>query len=280
MLSYIKRLAKYLLHGQPQIVVRPQITFSDSTKRLLGKRILITGGGKGLGLAIAHKCADEGATVVISGRDEDALKKACDSHKGMSYVVFDVCNISGIPDFLDNCEQCAGGVLDTLVNNAGISLHEGWYDAVTTDSWDKQFTTNLKAPYFLTQAFVRRAQTRLPKETTKKIVFMSSSRGFFVDDIPYGLIKAAVNSLTGGLSRRLLGQNFFVNAIAPGVTASSMTGYQKDGNLYREEASSKRVYLPEEVAETACFLISDVSNCISGLVVPTQNGNHLSTYCK
>lgn len=95
------------------------------------------------------------------------------------------------------------------------------------------------------------------------------------DDIPYGLIKAALNSLTAGLGRRLLKKGIYVNAIAPGVTASDMTGYSKNGNLYRQAACAKRVYLPEEVAEVAVFMLSDLSNCISSQVIPCNNGNHL-----
>lgn len=66
--------------------------------------------------------------------------------------------------------------------------------AVTPESWDRQFSVNLKAPYFLTQAFIRRLDEQSP--ISKNIIFISSERGLYGDDIPYGLIKAALNSLT------------------------------------------------------------------------------------
>lgn len=278
MLTYIKRLLRYVIKGEPIVNIHTTITTIDGKSDLSGKNILITGGGRGLGFSIAKKCVERGARVVISGREEATLKRTCmqigDINKNIKYVVFDVCSFDKYKDFLDECEEALGDKLDTLINNAGISLHEGWYEAVTTDSWDKQFNTNLKAPYFLSQEFIRRA-LKLPKEKAKNIIFISSSRGLYIDDIPYGLIKAAINSLTGGLGRRLVNNNILVNAIAPGVTVSDMTGYSIKDNLYRPQACAKRVYLPDEVAEATCFLISDASNCISSQVIPTQNGNHL-----
>lgn len=278
MISYFKRLARFILLGQPEVKVTAKVTTISDKHDLSGKKVLITGGGRGLGLAIAQKCLERGAQVIISGRNKEVLIKACEQNQGMKYIPFDVCSFGHYDELLNQCEEILGGTLDTIVNNAGISLHEGWYEAVTEETWDKQFNTNLKAPYFLTQEFIRHALT-LPKEKSKKIIFISSSRGLYCDDIPYGLIKAAINSLTAGLGRRLLDHNFFVNAIAPGVTVSDMTGYTSDGNLYRPQACAKRVYLPEEVAEATCFLISDVSNCISSQVIPTQNGNHLRCDC-
>ena len=89
---------------------------------------------------------------------------------------------------------------------------------------------------------------------------MASEKGLFPDELPYGLTKAAIVSLT--------------QALAPGVTASDMTGYKRD-NLYCENNCSRRAYLPEEVAEVAVFLASDTSRCITGQVLTTNMGNHL-----
>lgn len=69
--------------------------------------------------------------------------------------------------------------------------------------------------------------------------------------------------------------NVRVNAIAPGVTASDMTGFDKQGNLFRQTSRGKRVFIPEEVAETAVFLLSMESNCITGEIIPCNQGNHL-----
>lgn len=252
--------------------INANVCVIDSNELLHGKRIIVTGGGRGLGYFIAKKCISEGANVIITGRNEQTL---IDSSKELNcgYVLYDVTDFSNIKNFFADCEKIFGGVADCLVNNAGISLHENNIFNVTEESFDKQFDTNLKAPYFLSKEFAERFVSS--DLESGSILFITSERGFYGDDIPYGLIKASINSLTEGLGRRLIKNKIRVNAVAPGVTASDMTGYDKNGNLYRSQASSERVYLPEEVAEVACFLLSDAAGCISSHIVPCNNGNHL-----
>lgn len=273
MIQKIRRAITYILYGIQPTVVTASVTTTNAPERLLGKNIVITGGGRGLGFYIAKKYCTEGANVIISGRNEDTLRKACKQLKNCQYIVYDVTEVEGISQFFDSCEQKFSGYVDCLVNNAGISLHEGNIQNVTIETWDEQFATNLRAPYFLSQEFVKRYVAH--KLTGGSILFISSERGLYCDDIPYGLIKAAINSLTQGLGRRYVDNNLRVNAIAPGVTASDMTGFKKDGNLYRPQACGGRVYIPEELAETAAFLLSDAAGCISSQIVPCNRGNHL-----
>lgn len=272
MRNKISRAVRYILHGVQPKYITANVTVSSNGSKLNAKKVIITGGGRGLGYYIAKKCIAEGADVIIVGRNEETLKKSAED-LNCKYLCFDVSEIAGIHDFFNKCEKLFGDTADCLVNNAGISLHENDIYHVTEETWDKQFNVNLKAPYFLSKEFVDRIERA--HKTSASIIFMTSERGLYCDDIPYGLIKAAINSLTQGLGRRLLSRNIRVNAIAPGVTASDMTGYSKDGNLNRAAACSGRVYLPEEIAEVAAFLLSDESGCISSHIVPCNNGNHL-----
>ena len=273
MKSQIKRALRYILHGVQPKIVTANITVSDSSQSLVGKNIVITGGGRGLGFYIAKKCVEEGANVLITGRNEQTLQEASKQLGACAYIPFDVTNIDHVKQFFIQCEKKLSGGVDCLVNNAGISLHERNIMNVTLETYDKQFATNLRAPYFLSQEFISRYDTL--NKTSGSILFITSERGLYCDDIPYGLIKAAINSLTQGLGRRLIDKGIRVNAVAPGVTASDMTGYTKEGNLLRPSACGERVYLPEEVAEVACFLLSDAAGCISSQIVPCNRGNHL-----
>lgn len=273
MKQQIMRALRYIVRGVQPKVIKANIIVSDSSQSLKGKNILITGGGRGLGFYIAKKCVEEGANVLITGRSEQTLQEASKLLGGCAYIPFDVADIGHIKLFFDQCEDKLKGGVDCLVNNAGISLHESNIMNVTTETYDKQFATNLRAPYFLSQEFIKRYNSQ--KKTSGNILFVSSERGLYCDDIPYGLIKAALNSLTQGLGRRFIDKGIRVNAIAPGVTVSDMTGYKKDGNLLRPAACGERVYLPEEVAEVACFLLSDVAGCISSQIIPCNRGNHL-----
>ena len=110
------------------------------------------------------------------------------------------------------------------------------------------------------------------------ILLITSERGFQCDVLPYGLTKAALNSFCKGLARKYYKDKIRVNGIAPGVTASNMTGITSDSNLYQPIISSGRYFLPEEVAEVAAFLLSNSSNCISGEIIATDAGNYISSY--
>lgn len=259
-------------HIWPKTVLYTEVKVSNPSQKLKDRNIIVTGGGRGLGFYIAKKCSEEGANVIITGRSETTLKSAANAITKCKYILYDSMDIDHIHEFLDNCEDMFKGPIDTIINNAAISLHESDFSKVTFESWETQFITNLKSPFFLSKEFAKRAIT---KRINGNIIFITSERGLYdCDDIPYGLIKSAINSLTHGLGRRLLQYGIRVNAVAPGVTASDMTGYNRDSNLYREKSCSKRVYLPDEVAETVVFLISDTSACISSQIIACNNGNN------
>ena len=102
-----------------------------------------------------------------------------------------------------------------------------------------------------------------------------SERGLYCDDLPYELTKCALIDFTKGLSQKVIKNEIRVNAIAPGVTATKMTGYKEDENLYNEYTCG-RGFLYLEIAQIAVFSISDYFDCISGEVLSCNQGNHLS----
>lgn len=267
----MNRALRYILRGVPNKNVYVNVGEISPTARLAGKKIVITGGGRGLGLSIARKCISEGADVLISGRNIELLSKVS-SELNCKMCQFDVTDFDSIPMFIEQCAKTLGG-LDVLVNNAGISLHEKNYKDVTIEGWDSQFDTNIKAPFFLSKAFLEYCEK--VNADSAQLLFITSERGLYGDDIPYGLTKAAINSLTKGLSCRLVDKGIRVNAIAPGVTVSEMTGYSAGSNMLRNSTIGKRVFLAEEVAEISVFLLSDASKCISGEIIPCNQGNHL-----
>lgn len=274
----IRKIAKFILASQPESFVQVNVGQIQSGSILRGKRIVITGGGSGLGHAMAKKFIFEGADVVISGRNEAKLKKAAEE-LGLrcQYIVADVCDVEHSADFLDQAKQALGGI-DCLVSNAGVSLHEGNYQNVTVEGFDRQFDTKFRAGYFLGKAFLEMKTKE--SSNNAELLYISSETGDQVYDIPYGMTNAALNSAVGAFSRRVYKNGIRVNAIAPGVTLTDMTkeyAEANDGNMYRDCASG-RTFLPEEVAEIACFLLSDASKCISGEIIHCNAGNHLKTF--
>lgn len=261
---------------QPTTYLKANITYLSPNNRLKGKRVIITGGGRGLGASFAKKFVEEGAEVLITGRSVHKLEEMS-KELGCKYLSFDVSDFANFDKFLSEANSILGGA-NVLINNAGISLHEGEIFNVTEEGFDKQFNTNLKASYFLAQKFIQMYE--LNGMTRGSVLFVSSERGTYVDDIPYGLTKAAINSLTQSLAKLLIKRDIRINAIAPGVTASEMTGREVGGNMYAPKYSTGRTYQPEEVAEVACFLVSDASSCLSGQILTCNNGDSANTYKK
>lgn len=272
--SRLKHLVSFLLHGVPNPIYA-NISYLSPNETLRGKKVVITGGGRGLGFSMAKKFVAEGAEVLIAGRnikvlEESAKKLEC------KYLQLDVSNPSEFDAFMDKAEELLGG-LNVLVNNAGISLHENTFFDVTPETFDKQVDTNFKGAFFLTQTFIRHIKNT---DTKACVLFVSSETGDTMDFRPYGFTKVAVNSMVQGLAYLFKKEGIRVNAVAPGVTASDMTGFKSDGNISAGEYATGRIYLPEEVAETACFLVSDASGCISGQIITCNNAQTVNARWK
>ena len=268
-------IKKIIIKSRRPVKVTANISYLNPNGRLKGKRIVVTGGSRGIGKAIAHRLIDEGAKVIITGRNKESLKK-CSVELGCKYMFLDMLDISSFDSFIENAESELGG-LDCLVNNAGVSLHENTFFDVTEETFDVQVNTNFKGPLFLTQAFLKKLRSN---NCLGNVLFISSETGITMDIRPYGYTKAAINSMVQGLAYVLAKDNIRINAIAPGITATEMTGFSAEENLYCQSNMNDRVYLPEEVAETACFLLSDVSGCISGQIIACNNGRSINSRLK
>ena len=242
---------------------------------LKGKRVLITGGSSGIGLAIAKKCLSEGATVVITGRNEAHLLDAAASLSSSSLhtLVWDVADISHRNEKLAEAMRLAGGGLDVLVNNAGILGGNRQLLDLTEEAWDQISSVNSKGLVFLTQAVVHKW---IECEQRGKIINMSSMRGSLgVQDGPYGMSKWGLNGLTHGMGLMLASRGIIVNGIAPGIIATRSIAIQNMDvaeNAYLGEVPVSRIGLPEEIAELALFLMSDAANYIVGQTIICDGG--------
>lgn len=270
--NIIYRGLRYIVHGVPTQQITANITYSSPQQILANKKIIITGGGRGLGFAMAKRFAEEGARVLIAGRNEEVLKSSAQKI-GCSYLQLDVQDINSFSVFINNAWDILNGV-DCLVNNAGVSHHEGNIRNVTFEDFEIQINTNLRSGYFLSQKFIEKFEQNHIQ--CGDILFVSSERGMMADDLPYGITKNAINTLVQGLARELIHNNIRVNAIAPGVTVSDMTGFTKESNLSLSSQMTGRVYFPEEIAEIACFLLSDNSKLLNGQILVCNEGKSIN----
>ena len=264
--SIFKKIYRWIV---PPPVKVAKISYISPDSKLKGKRILVTGGTGGIGRAMAKRFVDEGARVLITGRNQDKLKEVA-TDIGCEALELDLRKVDSFGGVVSSVLEKLGGI-DCLVNNAGISLHEKSLEKVTLDGFNQQFETNFRGPFFLTQKVLPHI---VKNGSGGKILFISSETGDTVDFRPYGLTKIVINSFVQGLAHLYSPYGVTVNAISPGVTATDMTGFQPDENLYCSFNPVGRVYLPEEMAEVAVFMLSDASNIISGQIITC---NHAKT---
>ena len=238
---------------------------------LRGKRIVVTGGGSGIGLAMAKKFLSEGADVVITGRNLQKLKQAKSSinNPNLHVLQWDVAKTCEISDKLQEAIKLLCG-LDAFVNNAAFLEH------IQTDEefYDKTLDTNLKAVYFICQKVV---EVMIASNGDKggKILNISSINGQMSSIHPYYISNWGLNGLTKGFAKIYAPKNIIVNAIAPGYCSSSINKQNIEENAYSPKNPLRRIIIPEDIAELAAFLLSDAANAIVGQIIAVDGGTTL-----
>lgn len=268
-INAIKRFVKYIRFCFDGGVVNLSIAQVQYNHILDGKRILITGGSDGIGLAMAKKFISEGAFVTITGRHLDKLqaaKKIVGSER-LSYIQWDISDISNFESKIEHTISILGGI-DAVINNAAYLTN----DRYTLELWDKTMDTNVKSVYvvcdYITKYFVA---NKMPG----KIINISSVNAYQNSTHPYFISKTSLNAITKGFARQYANKNIIINAIAPGYCASSINYIDITENAYCEQAKNKRITTPEEIAEVACFLLSDAANGIIGQIIVVDGGTLL-----
>lgn len=239
---------------------------------LKGKRVVVTGGGSGIGKEIAKTAALHGANVLITGRNEEKLQKSVAeivaAGKSAVCLVWDICDNADMPGILHEIEQKIGGI-DCWVNCAGVYPGGFSYQNTTSEIWDEVFSINLKATCMVTNAV---AKYMIEHKTEGTILTISSETGNCAYTNPYGLSKAALNSYIRGLAYELAKYRIRSNGIAPGITVSEINPKDRDGDLSLNTITG-RLMRPEEMAQTALFLLCDASKCINGEIITCNGGN-------
>jgi NAD(P)-dependent dehydrogenase (short-subunit alcohol dehydrogenase family) len=269
LIFYVRNFIKFIRSGG---VVYTTIIQVDKGEILKDKKILITGGSSGFGLAMAMKFLSEGAYVLITGRNQESLENAVkqlNSERAFG-LVWDISNISIIEEKLAEAIILLGG-LDIAVNNAGIWTPRKWTE-VDGNEWDRILAINLKGLFFMCKA---EAETFKNKRTISKIINITSIEGIRGGFGPYYASKWGANGLTKGLAKELIRKNIIVNAIAPGMAITNINPTlpkSVEDNAYLPQHLTQRYVLVEEVAALAAFLASDSANSIVGQVIAIDGG--------
>jgi NAD(P)-dependent dehydrogenase (short-subunit alcohol dehydrogenase family) len=265
--------------------------FDISQFSLKGKIAVITGGGRGIGQAIAFAFAKAGAKVVITSRKAQDLEATAAEIKAFGGEAFPLPAHLGKTDEIKKMVSTVMdkfGRIDILVNNAGASPAMGSVLECDERLWDKLMDINLKGAYFISQAVAN----IMVKQGGGKIINIASVDGFNPEPglSIYSISKAGMRMITRAFASELISYNIQVNTIAPGPISTKMMDSHW-GHLPPEEAQkvkesvekmlpSGRIGNPDEIAGAALYLASAASNYTTGAEIIIDGGlllgNHLS----
>lgn len=238
---------------------------------LKNKVAIVTGGTRGIGLAIVKKYLENGAKVVLCGSRKETADKAVEKlmEENNKWIVegiaLDLCNGLDVEKAFKDVKDKYGS-LDILVNNAGISARESIFE-YNTEDFKNVMDLNVNAVFICSQA-----AAKIMKEQGKGVILNTSSmvsKFGQPSGVGYPASKFAVNGLTVSLARELGPYNIRVNAVAPGVTNTDMVSALPEEIIKPLIATIPlgRVGEPEEVADAFLFLGSDMASYITGTIL-------------
>jgi gluconate 5-dehydrogenase len=243
---------------------------------LSGAVALVTGGGSGLGRAMAEGLAKAGASIAIVGRNAQRLEAAAAAMRAQGGnvhpFVCDVTERDAIPGLVSAVTGALGPV-EILVNNAGIQQRAPFVD-FPAEGWDRMIATHLSAPFFLAQAAARgMIERRRGKVINTLSVTSELGRPTIV---PYAAAKGGLKMLTRALATELGPHNVQVNGIAPGYFRTEMNRALIEDAAFdawvRGRTPARRWGEPEELGGAAVFLASKASDFITGQVLFVDGG--------
>lgn len=241
------------------------------------KVAIVTGGGSGIGFAIAEKFITARIQTIIVGRDVNKLNHAKEKLGELCYpMICDVSNLSSIPAFVENVIT-EFGQIDVLVNNAGINMKKDFTE-VTDQEFQSVITTNLCSVFAMSREVVKQM---LIKGSGSIINISSMAAQYGLPKvIAYSASKTAIDGMTRAMAVELSPKGIRINAIAPGFIETAMTAKALNTDLERKEKVFGRTPMgymgqPSDIGDAALFLASDASKYITGVVLPVDGGNSI-----
>lgn len=238
---------------------------------LKGKTALITGGGSGIGKAIAHAYSDQGATVILVGRRENLLEEALGERDGLT-IATDLMDESANQTIHNAC-KAVNTMPDIIVSAAGLNPRKH-ADEVDQETWNKTLHLNLSVPFFLAQAFA----PYMKRNKWGRIINIASlqSARAFTNGIAYGASKGGITQLTRAMAEAWSKDGITANAIAPGFFPTELTaavfGDDKMSAHHASMTCIGRNGKLEDLAGPAIFLASDASGYVTGQVLAVDGG--------
>jgi 3-oxoacyl-[acyl-carrier protein] reductase len=249
----------------------------SDAKPLAGRVAVVTGASRGIGLAVARVLADDGASVIVSGRDAGRLAAATSELEATGAaavaVVADATRREDVDRLVEAaCERFSR--IDVLVNNAGITRDQ-LLVRMKDDDWDQVIDTNLRGVFLMTRAVAK----VMMRQRGGRIINIASAAGAMGNpgQVNYSAAKGGVIALTKAAARELAHWNILVNAVAPGLIETDMTASipaaARESLL--QQVPLRRIGSPREAAEVVRFLAGDGATYVTGQVVHVNGGLYM-----
>jgi 2-deoxy-D-gluconate 3-dehydrogenase len=250
--------------------------FQTADFGLTGRHVVVTGGGRGLGRALAIAAAQAGATVTIMARSAGQLAETAAAIRGLGgdcrILAADLADLAAIPAHVEAISGHAP--IDGVVHAAGVQLRKPAVE-VTIDEWRRVQTTNADAPFFLSTAI---AAHQLREQRRGSHVFVGSltSTIGLANAVPYTTSKSAMLGMARGLSTEWAGRGLRANVIGPGYFETALTADLLADPANRARILSRipmdRLGAPQDLAGVAVFLLSDASTYLTGQLINVDGG--------
>ncbi|GAA1976137.1 3-oxoacyl-[acyl-carrier-protein] reductase [Terrabacter lapilli] len=228
------------------------------------RNVLVTGGNRGIGLAIARAFVDAGDNVVITHRSGEPPE-------GLQGVTCEVTDSASVDAAFTAAEEIFGGPVEVLVANAGIT-RDTLLMRMSDDDFDSVIDTNLAGAF----RCARRAVTGMIRKRRGRIVLISSVVGLYGSpgQANYAASKSGLVGLARSISRELGGRGITANVVAPGFIETEMTAVlpEEQKKAYLATIPAGRFATPEEVASVVRFVASDDAAYVTGAVIPVDGG--------
>ena len=245
-------------------------------QNLAGRRILVTGAARGLGLGFAQAFCAAGARVALVDIRDDLLATAAEGLRQQGFDVQTVVADLSDPASIDRgAAQAIGalGGLDGLVNNAAVTDSGGrGMSDIDVDTWDRVMAVNVRGTWLMTRA----CRAALAASGRGAVVNLSSDTALWgaPNLMAYVASKGAVIAMTHSLARELGSDNITVNAIAPGLVMVEATQYVPEARHrhYVDQRALQREQLPEDVCGPVVFALSDMARFVTGQLLPVNGG--------
>ena len=237
--------------------------------------VILTGSTGGIGGAILETLYNSNANIIATGTNQNKLDKIKEKFSKVTTKNFDILEHNSIEKFVDECSEIFDNKIDVLINNAGVT-NDNLTIRMKLDEWNRVINLNLTSTFLISKNVIK----KMLKNKNGKIINITSIVGHTgnVGQANYAASKAGLIGMSKSLALEYGKKNIKINCISPGFIKSEMTEKINDNfkQTMLDKISLERFGIPEDIANAALFLSSDLSNYITGETLHVNGGMYFS----